>query len=267
MGFGTLVFPANVFFVLVFSSCAAMSTLVENAGRLADGTTTEFKTNEHWQSIDGTGVDIRVGRERYSQADSFVFRSRALPNYIFYASIPDAAGNFFITKLHFLSGNYGGWNEYTADAGGRGRFSEFDGEYNAAFTVIGTIERHDIIEGKIRRETTRLFGDRSREALRNRDERIKALVSWMREYVAGAGQGIDFANQQKFEMYWRPLLLPKNKREAKNAPKIPSALENARMEGALAADWNEALPWIYLEYDFKKITAVLNNEAILTRIK
>ena len=48
---------------------------------------------------------------------------------------------------------------------------------------------------------------------------------------------------------------------------MPEQLLNLKTEGALEADWEEALSWIYTEYDWKKVTELFNNEFILTKLK
>lgn len=237
---------------------------VEKGGRLLDGSAFAFKTDALWLPLTESDIEVRYSSDKKGEK-VVIFTSNSLPYLTFYGTIPDSYGIFFVTKMHFLAGNYGGWNEYDIDISGRGRLRVFNNQ-NAAFTLLDTIEKGTIISGKIRRESTRLTGEQALIALQNRAERIQALVDWMHESALESG-AVHFANQTEFENYWKPRLFPKNKLERRTAPQMPSKLESARQEGHILSDWEEASSWIYIYYDWKKMTSVLHNEVMLIKIK
>ena len=249
---------------LACGACAAVNGVVERGGRLIEGSQREFKSASHWRHLGENSVELRLGTDRTTGARGILFMTAALPWLRFYGTEPDAQGLFYLTKVHFLAGNYGGWQEYDADAAGRGRLRLFDENYGA-FTLLDTVERGEIRGGKIRRESVRLLDTRARDALRARDERIAYLTGWMREYAAGFGAA--FQKQDAFEAWWRPKLLPKNASERRAAPRLPELLQEGRAADALEADWYEASTWIYIDYDWNKIMDILRKEYIVTKIK
>jgi hypothetical protein len=248
---------------LACGACAAVNGVVERGGRFIEGADRKFKTASHWRHLGESSVELRLGADE-TGAKGILFTSSELPWLRFYGTEPDSQGLFYLTKLHFLAGNYGGWQEYDADAAGRGRLRLFDESYGA-FTLLDTIERGEIRGGKIRRESARLLDTRARDALRARDERIEYLTGWMREYAALSGA--TFQSQDAFESWWRPKLLPKNALERRAAPRLPEPLAERRAADALEADWYEASTWIYIEYDWKKTMDILRKEYIVTKIK
>ncbi|MDR2467853.1 MAG: hypothetical protein LBD22_02705 [Spirochaetaceae bacterium] len=245
----------------MFSGCAAINGVVEKGGTLLDGSERSFKTVERWRNLDTINFELLVGTDS-AGTPMIRWKTPALPYLTFYGTVPDEAGFFQVISVHFLAGNYGGWNEYDVDARGRGRFRRF-GALNGAWTLLSPITRMEIRGGKIRRDAARLIDDRALTALRNRADRVSYLSSWMRG-LKGVPQ---FATQNTFEAYWRPRLLPKNKAERQAAPVLPELLEESREAGALESDWYEASAWIYVDYDWEKITRVLYNEYILTKDK
>jgi hypothetical protein len=66
-----------------------------------------------------------------------------------------------------------------------------------------------------------------------------------------------FSTQGEFELYWKDRLFSSDDVQ----------MMELRDSGALDADWNEASAWIYTEYDFDKLTSVLNREVYLYRVK
>lgn len=245
---------------LIFISCGTVTGLVERGGRLLDRSAFRYKTNARWKSLNALNLDLKNITWKDGGKTEVVFSTPDVPFVIFYGGPPEDDGVFYITRVHFLAGNYGGWNEFDIEASGVGRIRSL-GDDNVAFAVFGEIELHTIIDGKIRRENTRLTESRAQEELRNRNERIIALVDWMKKYAA-ENKTPDFANDEEFQKYWRGILFPANPRLA--AP-LPEELQTLRETGALDADWDETVSWIYLYYDWKKMTGALNREVVLTK--
>jgi hypothetical protein len=104
------------------------------------------------------------------------------------------------------------------------------------------------------------------------------------------------SDRKTFDNYWKPVLLPelvgKKKRPASylSADSGDSAASRVRAEsinwntaytekifpedlrilrnsGALLRDWEETFEWIYLEYNWDRITEVLSGNIILEHIK
>jgi hypothetical protein len=232
--------------------CKSISNVVEMTGRALDGSSFEYKIVSLWQPLTKSGLDLRKVTQK-DGSNELVFTNSDLPYLTFYSSLPDNNGIFYITRVHFLAGNYGGWNEFTAEAHGTGRLRKL-GVDNIAFTVLGKIELFNITNGAIRKENTRIYGDRAVEALRNRNERILYLTGWMRK---DSTRPKVFFGQNEFESYWNDKLFLSD----------DSQMIELRDSGALDADWNEAASWIYTEYDFDKLTSVLNREVYLYRVK
>jgi hypothetical protein len=167
-------------------------------------------------------------------------------------TVNDAAG-----KLYYSQAFYRGWLEFTADY--------IDGEGIIAIT-----------QGALRRDDTVIKGDEALGILRNRLDRIEALVTWMiqSEYER------HFDSQKDFEAYWRAILMPetvgKKKRPtlftAENAVYTdaegyrwnsaytallfptdgdPQNAELAKMRdgGALLREFEEAALWIFFQYE------------------
>jgi hypothetical protein len=159
-------------------------------------------------------------------------------------------------RLYYSQAFYQGWMEFTAEY--------LDGE--------GIIT---IAEGALKRDDTLIKGSEALGILKNRLDRIQALTDWMKR----SGYSRQFANRQDFDEHWRPILLPETvppkKRPvlfttedavytrtegrrwntAYTARLFPIAdhplnAELARMRdsGALLRDFDEAAPWIYLQY-------------------
>jgi hypothetical protein len=164
--------------------------------------------------------------------------------------------------------------------------------------VLENIEEIGISSGRIRAGENRLSGDEARRLLQNRKERIEALVGWMKDHVSaaastttgasalsGASAGF-FQNEKEFAAYWKPILLPemtpKRKRPADysgerndiewtraedvrwntaySAKHFPEDVAVLRNSGALLRDWEEALPWIYLSFQWEDIINSITGE-------
>jgi hypothetical protein len=103
-----------------------------------------------------------------------------------------------------------------------------------------------------------------------------------------APAGLD---RKGFENYWKPVLLPELVSKKKRPPEwqaenvqwikaedvnwnsayteqvFPEHLRAVRNSGTLLRDWEEAFEWIYLEYEWERISALLSPEINMQRIK
>ncbi|MDR1231592.1 MAG: hypothetical protein LBK61_09350 [Spirochaetaceae bacterium] len=165
-------------------------------------------------------------------------------------------------RLYYSQAFYRGWLEFTAD-------------YIADEGIIA------ITHGALKRDDTIIKGDEALSILRNRLDRIEALVAWMAQSSCARPS----ASQKDFEEYWRTILLPetvkKKKRPAlfpaqaayasaegyrwntaytallfpsedeENATPQNAELAKMRNSGALLRDFEEAVPWIEFQYNTK----------------
>jgi hypothetical protein len=200
-------------------------------------------------------------------------------------SMPDGQGVFHLTSLDYLGGSAHGWNEYRLDMFGTGSFVP-DGQ-TAVLSVSRNVEGVQISAGRIHRFDTRITGNEALSSLRNRRERILSVAEWMieREGVP-SGQSLN-----DFKKYWKPLLLPETVSK-KSRPinwqqegdqwikaesihwnagyterNFPELLWEIRNSATLLRDWEEALAWIHLEYEWKRITETLAGNITLQRVK
>jgi hypothetical protein len=264
--------------LVLFSACVS---LMEKAGKLIDGSASAQKTTALYRSQD-TGVEISVV-ENKNKESALIIAAAKYPMMKIHASMPDEDGAFFPVSLVYLAGNLHGWNEYTLGLLGTGSLVP---DENSCRLTIDEIEPVEITAGRIHRYDTRITGAQALTALRNRRERITALVEWMT-----ALDGPDGNNIKAFEKYWKPFLFPemvsKRKRPEgwlregdifKRAEDIrwntsytqrifPEELWPVRDSATLLRDWEEALSWIYLEYEWKNIAGLLSREIILQKIR
>lgn len=249
-----------MFCVLFLCSCAAVSGFLETGGRVLDGSVFEYTTNIRWKALSISSLEVR-NISLKDGTKEIVFSTPDIPYLVFFGTPPLVGGSFNIKRVHFLAGNYGGWNEFDIESSGIARLRIL-GNDNAAFTLLSSVELHSIIGGKIRRDYTRLSGERALEELRNRGERITFLVDWMKSFP---GAPASFSSQDEFEFYWQPRLFPK--KESARDLILPEELISLRQSGTLEADWNEAAAWIRMIYDWNTLISILNQEVILTKVK
>jgi hypothetical protein len=263
-------------------------SLVEKAGQALDGSAfAEKKTAVYRARKDeGAAADIELWEMRSKTGErSLVISLEQFPAMRLRLSAPDAEGGFFLSSLDYLGGSVSGWNEYRLDISGAGKLAL--GETFAALSIPEAPEPVQISGGKIHRYDTRITGSEALTLLRNRRERILALTEWMRERE-DAPRALD---RDDFEDYWKPVIFPemvsKKKRPAAweqegdtrvkaedirwntgyTARVFGEQLGAVRNSGTLLRDWEEALEWIYLEYEWETITALLAQEIILKRTK
>jgi len=265
---------------LALFACAGCVSMVENTGRVLDGSAFGEKKIARYRAA---GMEIQEVRNKAGERSVIIALDR-FPQMKIRGSAPDEQGVFYVTSLDYLGGNVHGWNEYRMALLGTGSLNM--DENTAVLAIPHSIEAVQITSGRIHRYDTRITGDDAIAGLNNRRERILALVEWM------AGQEAPkSASVKEFEKYWKPLLLPemvsKSKRPADwqreggewikaedirwNASYtrrvFPEDLWQVRNSGTLLRDWEEALSWIYLEYEWENITGLLSTEIVLQRKK
>jgi hypothetical protein len=273
----------------MLSACTSfIPSLVEKGGRVLDGSALAEKTAARYRArmAEGAAADMEV-RELINKAgeSSLVITLEEFPEIRFRGSAPGAEGDFYLTGLNYLGGNISGWNEFTLDLSGAGRFVK--SEDTAILEFSAPPEPVQISSGKIRRSESRLTGDEALGSLRGRYERILALTEWKRNREGAP----PYRGQIHFEAYWRPILLPetvsKKKRPAEwkkeNAQWVraedvkwnvtytesllPEDLRILRDSGSLLRDWEEAFGWICFEYAWERIGGYLSGEITMQHIK
>jgi len=265
-----------MFFLL--SGCVS---LMEKAGHVIDGSAFAQKTTALYRTTDKS-VEVSLIENKNGEKAMIIVPAK-YPMIKIRASMPDEEGNFFPLSLEYLAGNIHGWNEFTLELLGAGSFNP--GE-NSCRLTIGEIEPVQITAARIHSYDTRITGAQALTALRNRRERITALVEWMASL-----DGPAVSDKGRFEKYWKAFLFPetvsKKKRPEdwlregdiyKRADDIkwntgytqrvfPEELWPVRDSATLFRDWEEALSWIYMEYEWKNITGLFSREIILQKIR
>jgi hypothetical protein len=272
--------------VFLLAGCAS---LVQKGGEVLEGSAFAEKRTALYSS-DGKEKEAKIELKEMRSKDGEGFIEITSSQWLGLAlrgSVPGADGSFQLTEARILSPHVSGWNEFNYELLGRGNFSQT--RESGVLHIEEAPERVQISAGKIRLKSSRLTGNAALVPLRNRRERITALTEWMGEWQESTGNSIDFDNQEKFEGYWKSLLFPElvsaNKRpqeyssintnagnaEWKRADGVrwnlsytksifPEALWEFRDSGALLRDWEEALPWIFMEYSWETIISSLNNK-------
>jgi len=260
-------------------------SLADKAGQVIDGSAFKLKTVSVYKSSSEkeSQSEIKVFFvENKSKEKSIIITVNKFPMIKFFGTFPNEDGIFYLSTLEFLAGNTHGWNEYSLELTGTG-ILKFD---NTIIFKIDEIESVQITKGRVQQYDTRLTGNEALSALRNRRERVLALTDWMSSLNHEKGQTIE-----QFEEFWQPILLPetvskKNRPEGwiQDADKFqkaesirwntgytertfPEELYPIRNSGTLLRDWEEALSWIYLEYEWENIVELLSKETILKKIK
>ncbi|GHV61096.1 hypothetical protein AGMMS49587_04330 [Spirochaetia bacterium] len=280
---------ALLFLVMTLSGC---STLVEKSAHVLEGSAFKEKVLGVYREQPKQGIRVSLMREKGGE-EFLAITSDAVPNLRIRGTLPNLSeimnlstgGSFQLDSLYFLSPNLTGWNEFTLGLSGGG-----------IFTVTGTgatlhldmpVIKVSVTAGKIRRDNNRISGDQAFTALRNRQERISALTEWMHTENA---QG-EFKDQDAFDKYWKPILLPELVSHRKRPPdwskenavwviaddvkwntaytraRFPEELHKVRDSGTLLRDWEEALSWIYFDYEWDALIASLNKDITLIKVK
>jgi len=274
-------------FILVLSTLLIFNcAIMEKTGQVLDGSASKFKTISVYSTSSKNNKqkpEIKISVvENKSKEKSIIITIEEFPMLKLWGSYPDEKGAFSLTELEFLAGSTHGWNEYSLELMGTGNLKLGD----TAVFKIEEIESVQVTKGRIQRYDTRLTGNEALSALRNRRERIIAVTEWMASLSLAKGQTVE-----QFEEYWQPVLFPemvsKEKRPDgwiqdgdvfKNAEnirwntgyterKFPEELRIIRNSGTLLRDWEEALYWIYMAYEWENIVELLSKEYILTKNK
>jgi hypothetical protein len=272
-----------IFSGLILLLCSGCASLLELAGKALDGSafaekkTAVYRTSdmELWEMRGKTG-----GR-------SLIIMLEKYPTMRVRASEPNEQGEFSLVSLDYLGGSAQGWNEFKLDIAGEGTLVY--GDKTAAISVHhDSVEPIQISFARIKRYDTRLSGNEALTLLRNRHERIKSITEWMnsRETPAEKMDDVD-----DFEKYWKPILfpetVPKRKRpkdwqrqndqwnraesirwnKSYTERQFPEELREIRNSGTMLRDWEEALDWIYNEYEWSRIREILSRETVLQKKK
>ena len=273
--------------IIAFVFYSGCVSVVEKTGRMLDGSAFAEKkiTRYRSQKKKGAEIDMEITVVQNKAGEhSVIITLGDFPMMKMRGTSPNDNGEFFITSLEYLGGNVQGWNEYTLDMSGEG--SLFLGE-TASIVISEEIEPVQISAGRIQRYDTRITGGEALASLRNRRERIIVTVKWMAS-VDGAPEKQAIKD---FEKYWKPLLFPEMvskkkkpsgwQREGDEFVKaedirwnagytervFPEELRPVRNSGTLLRDWEEALSWIYLEYEWENIKKTLSRQNILQQTK
>ena len=211
------------------------------------------------------------------------------PGFSFRGSLPDSDGKLSLTEARFLSSHYFGWNEFTLDILGDAYF--YADNETRLFRINGEVERVQLSSGKIRLKSNYLTGDPALTALKNRRERILAVTEWMENQLLTNNSivynNVVLSNEKHFSDFWKPLLFPELAKKSKQPKEytkenvewvkadgikwnktytelfFPENLWELRNSGALLRDWEEALPWIFMEYSWETIISSFNETIML----
>ncbi|MCL2265133.1 MAG: hypothetical protein FWC22_03725 [Treponema sp.] len=271
------------FFILIFSGCIS---LVEKAGRVIDGSSFDEKTIALYRVSENDGVSSDIDLsivENKNKEKSVIISIKEYPMIKLRTSMPHEDGVFHFTSLVYLSGSAHGWIEFSMHLLGTGSLSLSD---TASFKILEEISPVIITSGKIQRYDTRITGEGALTALRSRHERVTSLARWMSLRDGNKNQTIN-----DFSSFWKPVLFPEivsNKIKPDNwrypddqfiraedinwntgyTKRIFSEeLQPVRNSGTLLRDWEEALYWIYFEYEWYNIVNLFSDEIILKKIK
>jgi len=262
---------------MLFSGCISM---FERTVQVLDGSAFAERRISSYssQNMEITKVQNRDGEH------SVIITLNQFPAISLRGTLPDGQNLFFLTAMYYLCGNEHGWNEWRLDISAAGNLEL--GDETAVFTIHSGIETVQISAGRIHRFDTRITGDEALTSLRNRQERILSLSEWMLKQYAPQG-----LSQRFFDRHWKPILFPEivsARRQPVNWRQqgdiwaraedirwnisytervFPEELQEVRNSGTLLRDWEEALSWIYLKYEWENIGVLLSAENILQRTR
>jgi hypothetical protein len=261
---------------LLFSGCTSLAELIGGGLNGERGS----KAIYGFHDALGSGINFyRVMAKDNAQA--LLITWDKLPQLRIYGSAPGPDGRFYLEKGRLLASSVSGWNEFEFEAAGGGVWKTATG--TAYLALDGPVEKLRISGGQIKRGETRLSGAEALTALNNRQERIGALAAWMKERGAPA-----FAGQKDFEAYWKPVLLPEMVARRDRGPEFSAAGDYVRAEdvnwntawteslfpedlrplresGSLLRDWEEAVTWMFFEYEWDNFVGLLQGKLDLIR--
>ena len=275
-----------IFSAFLFTGC---STMVHKGGELLEGTHAGESNLAVYKSVRDRSVrkkdEIKIELREIAQKDGNVFveiSSSKWPGLALRGEKPGGSGNFDLYEANILSSHENGWNEFNLDILGRAVFSD-PKRSGGILYIPGNAERIQISSGRIRLKSSRLSGEAALSPLKNRRERILALIEWMNGWLLENQKSVNLLNQRDFKEFWEPLLFPemvsKRKRPSEYSTQnsewqradsikwnlsytdylFPEELRELRNSGALLRDWEEALPWIFTEYSWDYIISSFNN--------
>jgi hypothetical protein len=270
-----------VFCGVILFLCTGCVSFVEIAGRVLDGSAFSEKKTTVYRA---PGMELWEMRNK-AGGNSLIIMLSKYPTIKIRASAPNELGEFNLVSLDYLGGSPHGWNEFKLDLAGEGKF--IVAGKTATISLQPEIEPIQISFARIKRYDTRLSGNEALTGLRNRHERIKAIAEWMTDRE-NAPKDIKVKN---FEKYWKPILFPeivlRKKRPADwrqendqwtwadsiNWNKgyterlFPEELREIRNSATMLRDWEEAIDWIYNEYEWDRIKEILSLETVLQKKK
>jgi len=270
-------------FTFFLNSCLS---LMEEAGQMLDGSAFLEKTIAVFKSGQQDELEITVTENKDKQR-AVTISLKKYPMFKLRGSYPESSGYFQFTSLDYLAASVFGWNEFTLQIMGTGRIylNEIEKQQLASFEITEDIEFAGITNARIHRYDTRITGSEALASLRGRYDRITTITEWMLSIDYGGKN----QNIKDFEKYWRPFLFPEvvskkgrpdswhqsgdvffnaediNWNTSYTDRVFPQELVNVRNSGTLLRDWEEALSWIYMFYEWENITEILSNKIILTR--
>jgi hypothetical protein len=272
----------------VAALCTGCVSLMEMTGRVLDGSAFEEKKIARYRALEkeGAAFDMELLHAHNKAGQRLlVISQNKFPAVQIRGTEPNAEGDFYVRSVDYISGNTSGWNQYSLELSGSGTCVLSDS--TARISLNSDIEKVQISRGKIRRFDTTLIDNEALTNLRNREERIESLAEWMKERE-NAPHGLD---RRSFQTYWKPILFPEicSKRQRPDGWQFdgdtfnraedikwntgytervfPEILRPVRDSGTLLRDWEEALEWIYLQYEWETLTAMFSREITLKRVK
>ena len=262
---------------------AGCSSIAQKGGELLEGNAFSEMELALYRSTGekkGARAEIKELRQKDGRV-VYEISSSEWPGLAFRGRPPGGSGSFDLFEARILSSHVQGWNEFSLDIAGK---AVFDNPKKTGGTLLTgeTVERIQISSGRIRLKNSRITGARALTALRNRRERILALNEWMAGKVKETNAETVFTNQKVFNNFFKPLLFPelvsRRRRPAGYPPQnsqwkradsikwnltytentFPPDLWEYRNSGAMLRDWEEAYPWIFMEYSWDHIISSIN---------
>ena len=277
----------NLFLALcfLFSGC---SSIVQKSGEIVDGSffdEMELAAYRSKAQQDKTRIELRELKLDDGKWITEIESSR-WPGLSFRGSMPAGNGSIELFQARIFSSHVNGWNSFTLDTLGSAFFNT-PLKAGSDFRITSEVERIQISSGSIRLKSSRFTGNAALTALRNRRERILALIEWMEK---SSGQKRIFSSENNFEAYWKKRLFPELMKARERTPEYTTRnakwrradsvrwnltytekyftedLWEYRNSGAMLRDWEEALAWIFIEYSWDYIVESFSN-IYLSRIK
>ena len=254
-----------IFYLLHLTSYLLLSctSLIQRGGEFLEGKSDRTIAVYQSDRVEVKEIESREGIK------SLEIASSRWPGFSLLGSMSDSSGTVHLNEVRFFSSHVQGWNEFNLDILGSAVFLVTNaGE--TMFYIEGELERVQINSGRILLRGNMLSGTSALVPLRNRRERILALNEWMSDSFYNRV----FTDMDEFENFFKPHLFPELvaqksrplKYSAENAEwarsdsirwnltyskdLFPEHLWEYRNSGAMLRDWEEALPWIFMEYSW-----------------